>query len=302
MEYKDYYKVLGVLKTATADEIKKAYRKLAIKYHPDKNPNNKQAEEKFKEISEANNVIGDVEKRKKYDELDANAQNAQRGNAQYAQGYNTTRNKNSGYSNTNGDQFNDKDFSDIFGNMFGGNYGGSNSRAQKGQDYTTNINITLQEAYSGVTQQIEVDNQKLQLNIPPGAKDGLVLRLKTKGAKGINGGQDGDIYITIRVAENRNFKRKDDDLYCDINVDLYTAILGGQTQITTLKNAIKITIAKETENGKVLRLKKMGMPKYNVSNEFGDLYAKVNIILPKNISGKETELFEQLQLLSSTTT
>jgi len=307
MDFKDYYKILGVDKTATADEIKKAYRKLAVKYHPDKNPNNKSAEEKFKEINEANEVLGNVEKRKKYDELGVNWNSyQQQGSPQGAQDFDWSKWTNQGQSGqrqySGGEQFSEGDFSDFFSNIFGGKFSGGQGqkRTYKGQDYNAESEISLEEAYHGTARQLELDNQKLQLKFKPGIKDGQILRLKGKGGKGMNGGPDGDLYITVHVGEHPHFQRKGDDLYCDISIDLYIALLGGQTLIRTLRNPIKITVTKETENGKVLRLKGMGMPKYDKTNEFGDLYAKVNILLPKNLSEKETELFKELSNIKHT--
>lgn len=299
MDYKDYYKVLNVSKTATADEIKKAYRKLAVKYHPDKNPNDKAAEDKFKEINEANEVLGDPEKRKKYDELGENwKQYQQQGGQQGAQDFDWSKWSQQGqggsYQHSGGQEFHGGDFSDFFENIFGGQFSGGKQRTYKGQDYNAETKISLEEAYHGTTRLLELDGQKLNLKIKPGTKDGQVLRLKGKGGKGVNGGQEGDLYISIRVAEHPHYVRKGDDLYCDITVNLYTAILGGQTLIRTLRNPIKITVSKETENGKVLRLKGMGMPKYDQANEFGNLYAKVIVQLPKHLSEKETELFKEL--------
>jgi curved DNA-binding protein len=302
MDYKNYYKILEINKDATADEIKKAYRKLAVKYHPDKNPNDKIAEEKFKEANEANNVLGDPDKRKKYDDLGDNWQFNQQANQQ--QNYNSSGRTNRAYNNENGQQFQESEFSDFFENMFGGKFSRGNSaqqRTYKGEDYNAELNVSFEEVYKGTSRQIEFDNQKLQLKIKPGIKNGQVLRLKGKGSKGINGGQDGDLYITAHVLENSVYKRKEDDLYCEINIDLYTAILGGFTVIKTLCNDIKMDISKETDNGKVLRLKGMGMPKYDKENEFGDLYAKVNIILPKNLVPKEIELFKELSLINNMT-
>ena len=290
MDYKDYYKILGIAKTATADEIKKAYRKLAVKYHPDKNLKNKPAEEKFKEVNEANEVLSDVNKRKKYDEL---GENWNRPQAQPHEGYGNT---NGNRSYTSGSEFNEGNFSDFFENIFGGR-GQREPRKSKGQDYNTEVTISLEESYSGATRQLQLETQKLQIKIKPGVKNSQVLRLKGKGGRGANGGEDGDIYITIQIAKHQLYKRKEDDLYCDINVDLYTAVLGGQTLINTLRNPIKMNIAAETDNGKVLRLKGMGMPKYGKENEFGDLYAKVSITLPSKLSPKEIELFKELSTL-----
>ncbi len=303
MDFKDYYKILGVAKTASADDIKKAYRKLAVKYHPDKNPDNKEAEEKFKEIGEAHEVLGDPEKRKKYDELGANWKSYQQGGG--TQGYDGFRAGNRGGGNqySTGGQFDDGDFSDFFESFFGGGGfnrgGGGRPRAYKGEDYTAQVQVSLEEAYTGTTRVLDLGEQKLQMKIKPGTIDGHKMRLKGKGGAGINGGTAGDIFITVRVQEHNYYKRKEDDLYCTINVDLYTAILGGQTVVKTLRNAINVNIAKETDNGKVLRLKGMGMPKYGAETEFGDLYATVNVTMPKNLSDKEIELFKQLSAIKN---
>ncbi len=288
MDYTDYYKILGVAKTATADEIKKAYRKLAVKYHPDKNLNNKQAEEKFKEANEANEVLSDVDKRKKYDELGENW------NRQQAQPDERYGNPNRGYSS--GTEFNEGSFSDFFENIFGGR-GQREPRKAKGQDYNTAVTISLEESYAGTTRQLQLETQKLQIKIKLGVKEAQILRLRGKGGKGSSGGEDGDIYITVHISEHPLFKRKEDDLYCNVNVDLYTAILGGQTVINTLRNPIKMNVNAETDNGKVVRLKGMGMPRYGKENEFGDLYAKVHVTLPTKLSPKEIELFKELSTL-----
>jgi len=299
MDFKDYYKILGIAKTATADEIKKAYRKLAIRYHPDKNPNDKSAEEKFKEINEANEVLGNEEKRKKYDELGENWKYYQ----QSGQGQGFDRSKwadnhgGTSYDYTTGNRFDEENFSDFFSSVFGGQFGGGRQGKQgsfKGQDYNAEMQMSLEEAYLGTSSQLELDNQKLQLKIKPGVKNGQVLRLKGKGGKGVNGGPNGDLYITVLIPEHSHYVRKENDLYCDIPVDLYTAILGGHTLVRTLRNPIKMNIAKGTTNGKVLRLKGMGMPIYGKENEYGDLYAKVNVVLPQHLSSKEEELFKEL--------
>ncbi len=310
MDFKDYYKILGLTKTATTDEIKKAFRKLAIKYHPDKNPNDKLAEEKFKEINEANQVLGDAEKRKKYDELGENwkyhqQSGQQTGGNEQDFDWSQWTDKQGGRTgqHTSGEQFNEGDFSDFFENVFGGRFSGGKQNQQrtfKGQDYRAEMQISLEESFTGTTREIQLDNQKLRLKVKPGVKDAQVLRLKGKGGKSVNGGEDGDVYITVHVLEHPHYKRKEDDLYCDISVDLYTAVLGGQSLIRTLGKPIKITIAAETENGKVLRLKGMGLPRYDKENEFGDLYAKVNIQMPKNLSAKEIELFKELSTIKNT--
>jgi len=299
MDFKDYYKILGVQKTASADEIKKSYRKLAVKYHPDKNQNNKAAEDKFKEVNEANSVLGDVEKRKKYDELGQDWANYQQaGGTQGFDGFKQGNQQGARASQYSSQQFDDDDFADFFSTIFGG----ANQRTQafKGQDYEANIHITLEEAYTGTTRQLELENEKLKLKIKPGTQDKQRLKIKGKGGKGMNKGPNGDLYLTIQVADHGHYQRKGDDLYCKIDVDLYTALLGGQTIVGTLRNPVKMTINKETDNGKRLIMKGMGMPRYDKENEFGDLYATVNITMPKNLSSQEIELFTQLSLLKNT--
>lgn len=304
MDFKDYYKILGISKTATADDVKKAYRKLAIKYHPDKNKDDKASEERFKEVNEANEILKDEKKRKEYDNLANDYRNYQQaggkqgfdgfkqnsrsqGNPQYRSGGNA------------GTDFGGDSFADFFSNMFGGQGTGSQRRQQptKGQDYTAEMEISLEEAYAGTTRQVQLENQKLALKIKPGVTQGQVLRIKGKGAKGRNGALDGDLIITVNVSDNTLFKQKNNDLYSTIDVDLYTAILGGKTEIKTLKGKITIAITKETHNGKVVRLKKMGMPVFNSPDEFGDFYATINIIIPTKLSEKEIELFNQLAIL-----
>ena len=307
MDFKDYYKVLGVSSTATADEVKKAYRKLAIKHHPDKNKGDKISEEKFKEISEANEVLKDEKKRKEYDNLAEDYKNYQKqGGKQGFDGYNQKNqqqqsNPFQNRSNT-GQQFDDETMNDFFASMFGGQ-GGRNTQGRKqdlkGQDFTATMKISLEDAYSGTTQQVQLETQKLAMTIKPGVTEGQILRLKGKGGKGSNGGQDGDLMITVQIIENQSFKRKENDLYSTIEVDLYTAILGGKTEINTLKGKISVAIAKETPNGKVVRLKKMGMPIFNKIDEFGDLYATISVKMPSNLSVKEIELFNQLASLQN---
>lgn len=291
MEFKDYYKILGVSKSATTEEIKKAYRKLAVKYHPDKNQGNKAAEEKFKEANEANDVLSDPEKRKKYDELGENWKYYQGGNPPPNYGF-TGRNRQQQYTSTEegGDNFYDF-FESIFGNRFSS---GGRGRS-KGDDYQTNVTISLEEAYMGTARLLEVNGEKLQMKFKPGTADGQNLRIKGKGGPAGKGGERGDIYVTVHISPHHHFERKGDDLYCEISIDLYTAILGGKATVNTLKGPIQITIPKETENSKILRLKGLGMPKYGSTSDFGDIYAKVKLALPKNLTKEEIELFQQLK-------
>ena len=304
MDYKDYYKILGLAKTATADEIKKAYRKLAVKYHPDKNQNDKSAEEKFKEINEANQVLSDAGNRKKYDELGENWKyDQQSGGQQDFNGFRRPGNGGAGSHRYAPNGFNDGDFSDFFETIFGGKFSGNKGGRQgsfNGEDHQARMQISLEEAYSGTTRLLELDQQQLKLKIKPGIKDGQILRLKQKGGKGNNGGQQGDLYITVNVTEHPDYKRKEDDLYCNVPVDLYTAVLGGEALIQTFGNSVKVRLGKETDSGKVLRLKGKGMPRYDRVNEHGDLYATVSITMPKNLSPEELELFKKLSTIKNT--
>lgn len=301
MDFKDYYKILGITKTASADELKKAYRKLAIKYHPDKNPTDKLAEEKFKEVNEANEVLKDEKKRKEYDTLAENYKNYQQsGGAQGFDGFSrgAQNQGNTRYKNRESttQQFNEDSFADFFSNMFGGSNrtAQSNQAQAKGQDFTAEMELSLEEAYDGSTRQVQLETQTLAIKIKPGVIEGQVLRLKGKGGQGTSGAPNGDILITVHILENTTFKRKENDLYCTINVDLYTAVLGGKAEIKTLKGKINIVVLKNTANGKVVRLKKMGMPIFNVPDHFGDLYATISIKIPVNLTSKELELFNQL--------
>jgi curved DNA-binding protein len=299
MEFKDYYKILGVQRTASAAEIKKAYRKLAIKYHPDKNPNNKSAEDIFKNLNEAYEVLGNEEKRKKYDALGENWNQYQQqgrgdGNFDWSRWQNTGGGQRKTHTSQE-DIFGSDNFSDFFTSIFGGTRRSTGTRQPaKGHDYEAELTLSLEEAYTGTTRQLETDGETLQIKIKPGVKEGQRLRLKGKGGPGINNGLSGDVFIRVHVESHPHFERKDDDLYCDIPVELYTAVLGGKALIRTLKGNIRIDIARETQSGQVLRLKGMGMPRFGASNEFGDLYAKVKITIPKNLSEEEMALFKKL--------
>jgi len=312
MDFKDYYNLLGVSKTATSDEIKKAYRKLAVKYHPDKNPGNKQAEEKFKAISEANEVLKDPEKRKKYDKLGSNWKQYEQssGNgADFSQWARQGGGRN--YSGTsNADDFGGSDFSDFFNSFFAGQYGqdsdnpfGSQGRGRqggrpvKGQDYEASLEVSLEGAYMGSKRMITLGEEQLSVTIPQGVYDGQVLRVKGKGAQGRRGGEPGDLYMHVKIIPDPTFTIKDHDLYCDLHVSLYQAILGGEVSVHPPKGSVTMKIPRETQNGKVLRMKGLGMPVYRKKNEFGDLYLKIIIDIPQNLSPREVELFTQLASL-----
>jgi len=308
MNYKDYYKLLGVEKDATQKEIKKAYRKLAAKFHPDKNPGNKVAEEKFKEINEANEVLGNAEKRKKYDTLGANWGAYQQGGGdwrQYAQQGQHRGRQDAGQSFTfDGDPsefFGSSDHSSFFDMFFGGDERFSNKnraqRSSRGQSIEAELPITLLEAYKGSKRTFELSNKKMRITIKQGAYDGQRLRLKGKGQAGINGGAAGDLFIILKVLPDIRFKRTGDDLIYRANVDLYTAVLGGSIEVPTMTGSAKMPIPKGSETGKTLRLKGKGMPIYGKEKGYGNLLIKLNVVLPKKLTEKEEELFKKLQAL-----
>ena len=305
MEYKDYYKVLGVGRSATQDEIKKAFRKLAVKYHPDKNPGDKAAEEKFKEITEAYEVLGKEDSRKKYDELGAN----------WKQYENAGFGGRGGFQGFGGQGFGASGFSDFFDMFFGGqggrggfdfgniggfgNFGGrrGRSRAMKGQDMTASLNLTLREAYFGSQRLINIGSQTIKVSIKPGVKDGQTLRVKGKGNPGVNGGENGDLLMKINIAKDNEYQRDDDDLIKNINVDVYTAILGGKIPVETMKGTVNVPIKPQTQNNSMLRLKGLGMPHYGQDGE-GVLLLKVQLSLPEKFSEKELELIRQAEILA----
>jgi curved DNA-binding protein len=303
MEFKDYYSILGVNKSASADEIKKAFRKLAVRYHPDKNIGNKAAEEKFKEINEAYQVLSDSEKRNKYDELGENWKyNRQYGGGtddfDWSKWGNQKKRKSQAFNGENifGEE---GEFSDFFEYVFGNGFGKRSNRQSKGQDYEANMAISLEEAYHGTHRQIDLNGQKIRIKIKRGIKNGQALLIKGKGERNAYGGSSGDLYINVSVNTHTEFERKENNLHCTVNVDLYTAILGGSINIQSMKGIIKMDIPKETDSEKIFRLKGLGMPLYDKENEFGDLYAKVKIVLPKNLSQQEIELFNQLSKISA---
>lgn len=295
MDYKDYYKILEIDKKATTAEVKKAYRTLAKKNHPDKNLGDKKAEERFKLVNEANEVLGNLEKRKQYDELGENwqknqqNQNQQRNpNQQYRQG-----NQGSGGSNQ-------EDFSDFFEQFFAQQRGENQqqNQARKGGDYETEMEISLEEAFAGTSRIIQLENEKLRVTTKPGAYTDQQLRIKNKGAKGSSEANRGDLFVRIRVAEDSKFNRKGDDLYQTAIINLYDAILGNEVIIETLSGKLKVKIPAGTQNGKTIRLKGKGMPVYERIGTFGDFYISIQIQIPEKLSDKQKSLFEELKAIS----
>jgi curved DNA-binding protein len=294
MDYKDYYQVLGVDKKATPEEIKKKYRELANKFHPDKNPGNKEAEAKFKEISEAHEVLKDPEKRRKYDNLGSNwERHRQTGGRPNDFNWNDWSEQ-QGFS----DRFGGGKMSDFFENIFGSGFSQKKSyqkSPKKGEDYSLSVELTLEEAFKGATRILTVNGDRMEIKFKPGIADGQILKISGKGLPGKFGGQNGDLMINISIAQNKVYTRNVDDLNTEISIDLYKALLGGNVNLSTMGGTVKIKIPPETQQGKILKLKSLGMPKYGNAAEMGDLYVKINVILPANLTNEEKELIKQLK-------
>lgn len=294
MDYIDYYKTLGINKNATADEIKKAYRKLARQYHPDLNPNDREAEKRFKDINEANEVLSDPEKRKQYDKYGKDWKHAE----QFEQAKKQQQDS-GGYAGGNpfggGEHYSygDDDYSDFFSSMFG-NRGGGRQTKFKGQDIRASFTLNLSQAYTTHKQTFTVNGKNIRITVPAGIENGQEIKLTGYGSEGVNGGPNGDLYITFEINNDTDFTRKGNDLYKTIPLNLYKAVLGGEETIDTLSGKIKLKIAPETQNGTKVRLKGKGFPTYKKEGEFGDLYITWDIKLPTNLTVKEKELFEEL--------
>lgn len=299
MEFIDYYKILGVNKNASKDDIKKAYRKLARKYHPDLHPNDEEAKKKFQQINEANEVLSDPEKRKKYDQYGKDWKHAdefEKAKQQQGKHYYSGSNQ---YSRG----FDESEFSDFFESLFGGSsgfqsFGGARRTGQfKGEDYRATLKLNLTDVLTTQKQTINLGKKKIRLTIPAGVEDGQTIKIKGHGAEGLNGGPRGDLYIIFNINNNTPFKRVGSNLYKTINIDLYTAILGGELLVETLNGKVKLKVKPETQNGTKVKLKGKGMPKYKKEGQFGDLIITYNVNIPKNLTVKEKELFSELAKL-----
>ena len=294
MEFIDYYKVLGINKSASEDDIKKSYRKLARKLHPDLNPNDKEAHQKFQQINEANEVLSDPEKRKKYDTYGKDWQHA----GQFEQQQKSRAQQ----QNSGGQQFYDNadggDFSSFFDSMFGGG-GRSSSRQTKfrGQDYNAELKLNLTDALLTHQQTLTVNGKNIRITIPAGIENGQVIKLKGYGAPGVNGGPSGDLLITFVLTQHPTYKRLGNDLYTTVKIDLYTALLGGETTIETLTGKVKLTVKTETQPGAKIRLKGKGFPIYKKEGETGDLYVTYEVELPINLNEEQKKLFTELSKL-----
>ncbi len=293
MAYIDYYKILGLSKNATESDIKKAYRKLARKYHPDLNPNDKTAEQKFKEVNEANEVLGNPENRKKYDQYGEHWQHAedyekakQQQSQQQASG--------SSYGN-----YSEEEFSDFFSDMFGGRSSrGSGSQVKfRGQDFNAQLQLDLREVYTTHKRTLTVNNKKIRITIPAGVENGQIIKIKGHGGSGVNGGPNGDLYIEFSITNSTEFKRDGHNLYVTKDLDLYKALLGGELMVDTFDGKVKLKVKPETQNGTKIKLKGKGFPKYKKEGQFGDLFVIFNVKMPTQLTVKEKELFKELSKL-----
>lgn len=298
MAYIDYYNVLGVSKNASDDDIKKAYRKLARKYHPDMNPNNEEAHHKFQQINEANEVLSDPEKRKKYDEYGENWKHADEFEKAKQQGYSR---QDFGGGNFGGFEYNfsgddDSGFSDFFESLFGNRGARSSGRTRgfRGQDYSAELHLNLREAAETHKQTLSVNGKNIRITVPAGVADEQIIKITGQGSPSANGGPAGDLYITFKVAEDPSFKRIGNNLYTTVPLNLYTAVLGGEVTVDTLSGKAKMKVKPETQNDTKVRLKGKGFPVYRQDGKFGDLIITYTIEIPRNLSEEQKELFRKL--------
>lgn len=309
MDFVDYYKTLGVPKNASQEDIKKAYRKLARKFHPDVNPNDKEAHKKFQQINEANEVLSDPDKRKKYDQYGENWKHAdqfeQTRQQQQQRGGGFGGFGGGGFGNFGGGEYTysggeEGGFSDFFESLFGGARTGRRSQAKyRGQDYNAELQLSLTDAYTTHKQTLTINGKNVRITIPAGVENGQQIKLKGYGSAGANGGPNGDLFITFVINNNTGFKREGNDLYKTEDIDLYTALLGGEKTIDTLSGKIKLKVSPETQNGTKIRLKGKGFPVYKKEGEFGDLYITWDVKLPTHLTQKQKDLFTELSKLSS---
>lgn len=307
MEFIDYYKVLELDKNATKNDIKKAYRKLARKYHPDLNPNDAEAQKKFQRINEAHEVLIDPEKRKKYDQYGKDWQHAeefekarsqQRSQRGYSSGFGGNTAEGFGGFEGGFSGFEGGDFSEFFESMFGGAAGGGTRTTRfRGQDYNAELQLNLSDIYRTQKQTLTVNGKNIRLTIPAGVENGQTIRIKGHGGEGVNGGPKGDLLITFVINNDTDFKRDGKDLYKDVDLDMYTAALGGEITVDTFDGKVKLNVKPETQNGTTVKLKGKGFPVYKKEDQYGDLFITYRIKVPSNLSEKEKELLKELQKL-----
>ncbi|MBN1202134.1 MAG: DnaJ domain-containing protein [Anaerolineae bacterium] len=308
MEYRDYYKVLGVDRDASDKEIQRAFRRLARQYHPDVNPGDKAAEEKFKEINEAYEVLGDKEKRKKYDQLGQSYQQWQRMGGQPG-GFDWSQwmgGQPGGFrvEYAEPDMGAGDVFSEFFRHIFGGAGGAPrsgqrrwSSQSMAGHDLEVVAQITLEDAYHSTTRTVQIGQRQLKVKIPAGAQTGTRVRLRGQGERGYAGGQPGNLYVIVKVLDHPVFDRDGDDLHLELKVPLYTAVLGGTLRVPTLEGDVSLQIRPGTQSGQTVRLRGKGMPRLQQHGVYGDLYAHILVQVPTNLSPHERELFEELSAL-----
>jgi len=292
MTFVDYYKILGIDKSASDKDIKSAYRKLARKFHPDLNPNDKDANKNFQQINEANEVLSDPVKRKKYDQYGKDWQHADEFEKQKQYQEQASSSRGSGFS---GGQ--SGDFSDFFESMFGGAGGGGSRGRQakyRGEDFNAELHLELIDAAKTQKQTLTVNGAKIRITIPAGIENGQTIKIPGHGGPGINGGPNGDLYITFSIANHPKLKRLGDNLYASVDLDLYTAVLGGEITIDTLDGQVKLKVAPETQNGSKVKLKGKGFPVYKKEGQFGDLYVTYEVKIPTNLTEKQKALFTEL--------
>jgi curved DNA-binding protein len=292
MDYIDYYKILELDKSATEADIKKAYRRLARKYHPDVNPNDESAKKKFQQINEANEVLSDPANRKKYDQYGKDWKHAEQFDKQKAQRGGPQGGFQGGFQGNN--DFGDSDFSDFFASMFGGGGGRSNKTKYRGQDANAQLQLDIKDVYTTKQQTLTINGKSIRITIPAGVENGQVIKLAGYGSAGANGGPNGDLFITFVVNNATKFKREGSQLYTTVELDLYTALLGGDITIDTMTGQVKLPVKPETQGGTQVKLKGKGFPVYKKEGEFGDLFVTYKITLPTNLSEKEKELFKEL--------
>lgn len=295
MDFIDYYKVLGIDKKATPKEIKNSYRKLARKFHPDLNPNDKEAKKNFQQINEANEVLSDPDNRKKYDKYGKDWKHADQfeKNDQYQQQSSKSSNFGSSGNQSEGD------FSSFFESMFGraSNTGQGRRQKYKGEDYKTELHLELIDAYKTHKQTLTVSGKNIRITIPAGIENGQTIKIPGHGGPGVNGGPNGDLYISFSVENQGNIKRLGNNLYSSIDLNLYTAILGGEITIDTLSGKVKLKVSAETQNGSKVKLTGKGFPVYKSEGQFGDLFVTYSLKIPTHLTAKQKELFTELSQL-----
>jgi curved DNA-binding protein len=300
MEFIDYYKVLGIDKKASEADIKKAYRKLARKYHPDLNPNDKKAEQKFKEINEANEVLSHAENRKKYDTYGKDWKHAEefekaKQQGYYRQGGAQRPSQGASQRQTYSGHFSEEDFSDFFSSMFGGGRSSGRRPATfRGQDFHADLHLSLRDVYYTHKRTLTVNGKNIRLTIPAGVKDGQTIKIKGYGGEGVNAGPKGDLHIRFQIDNSTGFKRDGNNLFKTVDLNMYKAVLGGELTISTFEGKAKLKVKEGTQNGTQVKLKGKGFPVYKKEGQFGDLIITYRIKIPENLSSKEKELFNEL--------